>query len=78
MEGSQPILPLELIRPTELEPLGDSQKMTLKICGDDVPAFEEFMYKLDDIAGKMNVDCFITSSIAEEELPEGLKKFLTE
>lgn len=50
----------------------------LKICGDDVPAFEEFMYKLDDIAGKMNVDCFITSSIAEEELPEGLKRFLTE
>lgn len=48
----------------------------LKICGDDIPAFEEFMYKLDDIAGKMDVDCFITSSIAEEALPEGLKKYL--
>lgn len=50
----------------------------LKICGDNVPAFEEFMYKLEDIAGKMNVDCFITSSIAEEALPEGLKKYLWE
>ena len=48
----------------------------LKICGDDVAAFEEFMYKLDDISAKMGVDCFITSSIAEENLPEGLTKFL--
>ncbi len=50
----------------------------LKICGDDIAAFEDFMYKLDDISGKMNVDCFITSSIAEDALPEGLKKFLAE
>ncbi len=50
----------------------------LKICGDDVSAFEEFMYKLDDISGKMGVDCFITSSIAAENLPEGLLKFVAE
>lgn len=48
----------------------------LKICGDDVAAFEEFMYKLDDISKKMGVDCFITSSIDEADLPEGLKKYL--
>lgn len=50
----------------------------LKICGDDVAAFESFMYKLDNIAGKIGVDCFITSSILEEELPEGLKKYIAE
>ncbi len=50
----------------------------LKICGDDVAAFEEFMYKLDDISGKMGVDCFITASISEEALPEGLKRFIAE
>jgi len=50
----------------------------LKICGDDVAAFEDFMYKLDNIAGKIGVDCFITASIAEEALPEGLKKYLAE
>ncbi len=47
----------------------------LKICGDKVPEFEEFMYKLDNIAGKIGVDCFITASLPEEALPEGLKKF---
>lgn len=50
----------------------------LKICGDDVKAFEEFMYKLDDISEKIGVDCFITASIAENELPEGLKKYIAE
>lgn len=50
----------------------------LKICGDDVAAFEEFMYKLDDISGKIGVDCFITASIEHSALPEGLNKFLAE
>lgn len=50
----------------------------LKICGDDVAAFEEFIYKLDDITAKIGVDCFITASISAEELPEGLKKYLAE
>lgn len=50
----------------------------LKICGDKVDEFEGFMYKLDNIAGKIGVDCFITASIEEEKLPEGLKKYLAE
>lgn len=50
----------------------------LKICGDDIAAFEEFMYKLDDLSAKIDVDCFITASMPEEALPEGLKKFLAE
>lgn len=50
----------------------------LKICGDDIPSFEEFMYKLDDITGKIGVNCFITASMPPEALPEGLKKYLVE
>ncbi len=47
----------------------------LKICGDKVPEFEGFMYKLDKIAAKVGVDCFITASMPEETLPAGLAKY---
>lgn len=50
----------------------------LKICGENMADFEAFMYKLDDIAGKTDVDCFITASMTESDLPEGLKKYLAE
>ncbi len=47
----------------------------LKICGDKVPEFESFMHKLDKIAAKVGVDCFITASLAEELVPQSLKKY---
>ena len=47
----------------------------LKICGDDLKGFEEFMVKLDFIAEKTGTNCFITASLPEEQLPEGLRRF---
>ena len=47
----------------------------LKICGDDLHSFEEFMYKLDEVTKENGPDCLITASLPEEELPEGLRKF---
>ena len=48
----------------------------LKICGNDMKSFEEFMYKLDDITEKIGTSCFITASLPEEQMPEGLRRFI--
>ena len=49
----------------------------LQICGEDVVAFEKFIYKLDAITEKIGVECFITVSYPIDQLPEGLKKYIT-
>ena len=48
----------------------------LKICGDDVAAFEEYVPAVEALAAKWNIEIVMTSSIAEADLPESLKKYL--
>ena len=46
---------------------------SLKICGNDVAAFENMLPKLDKIADGVNV--VMSASIAVEEAPAGVKKY---
>lgn len=48
----------------------------LKICNNDVDAFEIFIKKINDFAEKNKIQFLITSSITIEELPVELKKYL--
>ena len=45
----------------------------LKICGDDVAAFEEMLKKLEDISADKNI--IMTASIAVEDCPAGIKAY---
>ncbi len=47
----------------------------LKICGEDVAAFAEFLDKINAVVGE-NVHCMITASVEEAALPENAKKYL--
>ena len=46
---------------------------SLKICGNDVAAFENMLPKLEKIAANVNV--VMSASIAVEEAPAGVKKY---
>ena len=46
---------------------------SLKICGNDVAAFEKILPKLETISNNVNI--VMSSSIAVEEAPEGIKKY---
>ena len=46
---------------------------SLKICGNDVAAFENMLPKLEKIAN--NVNLVMSASVAVEEASEGIKKF---
>ena len=46
---------------------------SLKICGNDVAAFEKMLPKLENISNDVNI--VMSSSIAVEEAPEGIKKY---
>ena len=46
---------------------------SLKICGNDVAAFENMLPKLEKIASDVNV--IMSASIAVEEAPAGVKKY---
>ena len=48
----------------------------LKICDNDTAAFAAFVDVINAWAEKWNVEVLITSSIAEADLPESLKKYL--
>jgi hypothetical protein len=48
----------------------------LKICGNDVDSFAAFVDVLNAWAEKWNCEILVTSSIAEVDLPESLKKYL--
>ena len=48
----------------------------LKICQNDVIAFEKFVYDLEKLTETLKVDVVMTSSIDVEECPESLKKFI--
>lgn len=44
----------------------------LKMCNNNVDEFEKFILRLADRTDKYGIKCFITSSIAPEELPASL------
>ena len=46
---------------------------SLKICGNDVAAFEKMLPKLESISNNVNI--VMSSSIAVEDAPEGIKKY---
>ncbi len=48
----------------------------LKICGDDIDAFEKMMLAIDALCEKAGVNAVVTSSVEAEKLPETLKKYL--
>ena len=47
---------------------------SLKICGNDVAAFEKMLPKLENIARDVNI--VMSASIAVEETPDGIKKYV--
>ncbi len=48
----------------------------LKIAGDDVPSFEKFLTAVNGLSEKFSFHCVMTSSIAEEDCTELMKKFI--
>lgn len=48
----------------------------LKICGDDVDAFEKLILGIDKLCEKAEVNAVITSSIEAEKIPASLAKYL--
>lgn len=48
----------------------------LKICSNDMAAFEEFVAAADKLSAAYKFDCIMTSSIPTDECPESLKKYL--
>ena len=48
----------------------------LKMCGNDIDDFEKFVLKLADRTDKYGIKCFMTSSIAPENLPVSLSGYV--
>ena len=48
----------------------------LKICNNDIAAFDKFVEEINALAAKLNVKITITSSIPTEEASETVKKYL--
>ncbi len=48
----------------------------LKICGDDVAAWTEFMARLEKLCKKYEVQCVCTSSIDQADLPKVLEQYV--
>lgn len=48
----------------------------LKICSNDLDAFAAFVEAANALAEKIGFNCVMTSSIAVEEIPESLKKYV--
>lgn len=49
---------------------------TLRICNGDVESFEKCAHHLDELADRYKMNIVVTVSLAEEELPESLKKYI--
>lgn len=48
----------------------------LRICKDDVAAWVEFMGKLEQVCAKYEVQCVVTSSIDQADLPKVLEQYV--
>lgn len=48
----------------------------LKICGDDIESFENFVEKTAAITEKHNIKCLITASVEEKNLSDKTRKYI--
>lgn len=48
----------------------------LKICGDDIEAFEKFLTEVNGLSEKFAFHCIMTASVAEDACTELMRKFL--
>ena len=48
----------------------------LKICQNKMDEFEKFVFTVDELSKKLNIDIVMTSSLAVEDCPESLKNFI--
>jgi ABC-type phosphate/phosphonate transport system ATPase subunit len=48
----------------------------LKICNEDVPAFEKFLLEIEALSHKSNVNVVITSSLPAENVTDVMNKFI--
>ena len=48
----------------------------LKICNNDIAAFEKMLLELDELTQKQNINLVMTSSIPTEEASEIVKKYI--
>ncbi len=48
----------------------------LKICGDDIAAFEEFVVKADKIASTYKIDCVVTASTEASSLTDKTASYI--
>ena len=48
----------------------------LKICNEDLNAFEKLVTEFDELAAKVDVNIVITASLADEAATETIKKYL--
>ncbi len=49
---------------------------TLKICNNDIAAFEKFLLQVDELAEKRSVNIVMTSSIPVDEASDIVKKYI--
>ena len=49
---------------------------SLKICNDDINAYEKMILELDELAEKHSVNIIMTASIAAEEASDIIKKYI--
>jgi thymidine kinase len=48
----------------------------LRICNEDLDAFERFVHDVDELADRHQINVVITASLPTEKLPEALGKFI--
>ena len=48
----------------------------LKICGNDINEFEDFVVKFDRVLASHNIECVMTASIEAEKLSEKTSRFI--
>ncbi len=49
---------------------------SLKICGNDIPSFTEFILKADSLCKEHKIHIVCTASVAPENVPESLNGFI--
>lgn len=48
----------------------------LRICNEDLDAFERFMHDVDELSDSHKINIVVTASLPVEKLPESLNKFI--
>ncbi len=50
----------------------------LKICGNNIPEFEEFLLKINGLLKRDNIKCLITATIDPDDVPPSIAGFIRE